>query len=242
MDHSIDIAVADGSFAALVVRPDHVRPGPAPVVVVLQEIFGVNPGIRSIAHELAGHGFIAVCPDLFWRSERGLSMDESNPKHQERGFALYGAYDFDQGVADVVATIAAARVLDGASGKVGVMGFCLGGLLTFLTAATGAADAAVAYYGGGTERFLERAGGLHTPLLMHLAEEDEYIGKDAQAAIRAAVADRSGVTVHGYPGQSHAFARPGGAHFDQASADLANGRTLAFLQTVLSNLRKANHR
>lgn len=232
MDHTIDIAVADGSFAALVVRPGRAHES-APVVVVLQEIFGVNPGIRSIAHEMAAHGFIAVCPDLFWRSERGLSMHEGDPAHQERGFALYRAYDFEQGVADVGATIAAARVLDGASGRVGVMGYCLGGLLTYLSATTGAADAAVAYYGGGTERFLERAGRVDTPLLMHLGEEDEYIDKPAQAAIRAALEGRPGVTIHGYPGQWHAFARPGGAHFDRAAADLANGRTLAFLKAHL---------
>jgi len=233
MDTTIDIVVADGSFAAHVARP---QPGPvagAPVVVVLQEIFGVNAGIRSIAHEMAAHGFIAVCPDLFWRRERGLSMHEGDPAHQEHGFALYRAYDFDQGVGDVAATIAAARALDGASGRVGVMGYCLGGLLAFLTAASSAADAAVAYYGSGTERFLERAGQVDTPLLMHLGEQDEYIDSAAQAAIRAALADRPQVTIHGYPGQWHAFARPGGAHFDRAAADLANSRTLAFLETHL---------
>lgn len=237
MDPTIDIAVADGSFAAYFARPGAgLAHEPAPVVVVLQEIFGVNPGIRSIARELAGEGFIALCPDLFWRSEPGLSMNEADPAHQERGFALYRAYDFDQGVGDVVAAIAAARTLEGASGKVGVMGYCLGGLLTFLAAASGAgaaADAAVAYYGGGTERFLERAARIDAPLLMHLAEEDEYIDKPAQAAIRAALAASANVTVHGYPGQSHAFARPGGAHFDRAAADLAWRRTLDFLRLHL---------
>lgn len=68
---------------------------------------------------------------------------------------------------------------------------------------------------------------------MHLAEDDEYIDRPAQAAIRAALEDRPGVTIHGYPGQSHAFARPGGAHFDRASAELANARTLAFLRKHL---------
>ena len=235
MDHTIEIAVAEGSFGAHIVRPGAAGE-PAPVVVVLQEIFGVNPGIRSIAREMAGHGFIALCPDLFWRSQPGLSMNEADPGHQERGFALYLAYDFDQGVGDVLAAIAAARTLEGASGKVGVMGYCLGGLLTFLAAASGAgaaADAAVAYYGGGTERFLERAARIDAPLLMHLAEEDEYIDNPAQAAIRAALAASANVTVHGYPGQSHAFARPGGAHFDRAAADLAWRRTLDFLRLHL---------
>lgn len=113
MVHSVDIAVADGSFAARVARSvAHASREPAPVVVVLQEIFGVNPGIRSIAREMAGHGFIALCPDLFWRSQPGLSIDEANPDHQERGFALYRGDDVDQGVSDAVAALANRRTLD----------------------------------------------------------------------------------------------------------------------------------
>lgn len=231
MNSTIDIATADGSFSAYVARPEK---GIAPAIVIIQEIFGVNEGIRSIAAEMAREGFLAICPDLFWRSERNLSMSESNPAHQDRGFALYRAYDFDQGVGDIAATIAAARQLPQCSGKVGVMGYCLGGLLTFLTAATGAADAAVAYYGGGTDRFLDRAPGIRTPLLMHLAGDDEYIGLDAQAAIREAVASRPEVQVHLYPGRQHAFARPGGAHYDHEAAELANSRTRAFLRQHLA--------
>nr|WP_307728981.1 dienelactone hydrolase family protein [Massilia sp. IC2-477] len=230
VNSTIDIAVADGSFSAYVARPAQ---DIAPAVVIIQEIFGVNEGIRSIAADMAEQGFIAVCPDLFWRSERNLSMSESNPSHQERGFALYRAYDFDQGVGDIAATIAAARQLPQCSGKVGVMGYCLGGLLTFLTAATGTADAAVAYYGGGTDRFLDRAPGIKTPLLMHLAGDDEYIGPDAQAAIRQAVANRPEVQVHLYPGRQHAFARPGGVHYDREAAELANGRTREFMRRHL---------
>ena len=240
MNPTIDIAVADGSFSAYLARPSSsAATGPAdgrgrPALIVLQEIFGVNAGIRSIAAEMAAQGFIVLCPDLFWRSERGLDMRESDPAHQERGFALYRAYDLESGVRDIAATAAAARALPGCSGKVGVMGYCLGGLLTFLAATEGGiADAAVAYYGGGTERFLARAPAVAAPLLMHLAEDDEYIGKQAQAAIHAALDGRAGVTIHAYPGQSHAFARPGGAHYDAASALLANHRTLAFLRQHL---------
>lgn len=238
MNTNIDIAVADGSFSAYLASPgprsSAADGGRRPALIVLQEIFGVNAGIRGIAAEMAAHGFIVLCPDLFWRSERGLDMRESDPAHQERGFALYRAYDFESGVRDIAATAAAARALPGCSGKVGVMGYCLGGLLAFLAATEGRiADAAVAYYGGGTERFLARAPGLATPLLMHLAEDDEYIGSEAQAAIHAALDWRAGVTIHAYPGQSHAFARPGGAHYDAASALLANHRTLAFLRQHL---------
>ncbi|MBB3225164.1 dienelactone hydrolase family protein [Pseudoduganella umbonata] len=227
---TVQVAVQDGVFDCLLVRP--AAPGPAPVIAVLQEIFGVNPGIRSIAAHYAEAGYLALCPDLFWRSERHLSMSETDPAHAERGFALYNAYDFDRGVDDIAAAIALARTLPGSSGKVGVTGYCLGGLLTFLAARTDG-DAFAAYYGGGTERFVDRAAGIRAPLLYHLAEEDEYIGRDAQLAIRAALAAVPSATVHSYPGCNHAFARPGGSHYDAASATLANDRTDRFFAQTL---------
>lgn len=230
MNNTIDIKTADGSFGAYVASPAR---QPAPAVIIIQEIFGVNAGIRSIAHEMAAQGFLAVCPDLFWRSQRNLSMSESNPADQERGFELYRNYNFDRGVGDIAATAEALRRMPGCSGKVGVMGYCLGGLLTYLSAAAGFPDAAVAYYGGGTDRYLDRAGQVRTPLLMHLAGDDEYIGFDAQLAIHAALDEQPGVSVHTYPGRQHAFARPGGAHYDAEAALLANGRTVDFLRAHL---------
>jgi carboxymethylenebutenolidase len=231
MSEQLQVSVPDGSFACYVARP--AGPGPYPVIVVLQEIFGVNAGIRSIATGYAAKGYIAVCPDLFWRSEPGLSMSEDDEGAMDKGFKLYNAYDFEQGVDDIAATVAACRTLPGASGKVGVTGYCLGGLLTFLTAARIDADAFVAYYGGGTERFIDRAPKISAPLLYHLAGADEYIGPEAQAAIRAALTQKN-VEVHVYPGCNHAFARPGGNHYDAAAATLANERTDAFLRKHLS--------
>lgn len=231
MSEKLTIEVADGAFSCYVARPS--TPGPHPVIVVLQEIFGVNAGIRTIAENYAAKGYIAVAPDLFWRSEPGLSMSEDREGDWAKGFAIYSAYDFTKGPQDIAATVARARTLDGASGKVGVTGYCLGGLLTFLTAARARADAYVAYYGGGTENYVAEAAGIQDPLLYHLAEEDKYIGKDAQVAIRAALAPLPGVEVHSYPGCNHAFARPGGAHYDGPSATLANGRTDDFFARYL---------
>jgi carboxymethylenebutenolidase len=231
MSEQLSITVEDGSFSCYVARP--ATPGPHPVIVVLQEIFGVNAGIRTIAENYAAKGYIAVAPDLFWRAEPGLSMSEDREGDWERGFAIYSAYDFDKGPRDIAATVARARTLDGASGKVGVTGYCLGGLLTYLTAARSRADAYVAYYGGATENYVGEATGVVDPLLYHLAEEDEYIGKEAQVAIRAALAGRPGVEVYSYPGCNHAFARPGGNHYNGPAATLANERTDAFLKRYL---------
>jgi carboxymethylenebutenolidase len=131
-------------------------------------------------------------------------------------------------VEDIAATVAAARKLDGATGKVGVTGYCLGGLLTFLSAARTDADAFVAYYGGGTDNFVAEAAKIKAPLLYHLAGADEYISPEAQAKIRAAVDSVPNGEVHTYAGRNHAFARPNGAHYDATDATLANGRTDAF--------------
>ncbi|MDF2692282.1 MAG: carboxymethylenebutenolidase [Labilithrix sp.] len=231
MNERLTIRTADGSFNCYVARP---KATTAPVVVVIQEIFGVNAGIRSIADAYAAKGYIAVCPDLFWRAEPGLDMSESSEGDSTKGFALYSAYDFDKGVQDIAATVAAARSMPGASGKVGVTGYCLGGLLTFLTAARADADVFVVYYGGGTEKYAAEGVSIKRPLLMHLAGDDEYIGKDAQAIIRAALQDNPHIELHTYAGRNHAFARPGGNHYDTADATLANGRTDAFFERHLT--------
>jgi carboxymethylenebutenolidase len=232
MSETLTIDTPDGAFQALVVRPK-TEPAPAPVVVVIQEIFGVNDGIRQIAGELADQGYIAVCPDMFWRFEPGLSMSENSEANWAKAIDFYTRYDFDKGVTDVLATIAKARTLAGATGKVGVTGYCLGGLMTFRAMAAGDADVGVAYYGGGTERYVAEGVRIAKPLLMHLAGDDEYIGPKAQATIHAALDDNPLVEIHTYPGRNHAFARPGGDHYDDADAKLANDRTAAFFKQYL---------
>ena len=230
MGQSLRIFGPDGSFTAYLSRPAVPR---APAVVVLQEIFGVNADLRATCDELAAQGFLALAPELFWRDAPGLDLSDASDSDWKRGIALYTAYDFDRGVCDVAAAIAAARDLAGANGKAGVMGFCLGGLMAFLAATRIDVDAAVAYYGGQTEKYVDETTALRAPLLMHLAGEDEYMTPDAQAWIRASLAGRPHVQIHGYPGCAHAFARHGGAHYEAAAAALANARTFAFLHTQL---------
>lgn len=226
----MQIDFPDGSFAAYVARAGA---QPAPVVVVLQEIFGVNRDIRATCDELAARGFIAVAPDLFWRDAPGLDLNSWSDADWKRGFELYNSFDLDRGIRDVEAVIAAARGIDGASGRVGVMGFCLGGLMSYLAAARTDVDAAVVYYGGGTDQHLGEADKVAGPLLMHFGKDDEFISRDAQGAIKAALGGKPNVEIHFYPGCSHAFARHTGAHYDAAAAAAANARTYAFLDTHL---------
>jgi len=231
MSGQIQVQTTDGSFACHVARP--ATPGPHPVVVIIQEIFGVNEGIRSIAAGYAERGYIAVCPDLFWRTEPNVFLSEAVEGDWEKAFALYNAYDRDKGVQDIALVIQQARTLQDANGKVGVTGYCLGGLMTYLAAARLDADAFAAYYGGGTDAFLGEAANIRAPLLYHLAEADEFIGPDAQANIRAAFAGKDNIELFSYPGCNHAFARPGGNHYDDAAAQLANSRTEAFFARTL---------
>ena len=231
MHKDIKIDTPDGTFTAYVAVP---ATTPAPVVVVIQEIFGVTAGIRQIADELAQQGFLAVCPDLFWRLEPGVQLSEHSEDDWKKALGLYTRFNLDTGVKDIAATIATARQLPEATEKAGVMGFCLGGLMSFLTAARVEVDAAVEYYGGRTEEFVSEGTNIKHPLLMHLAGEDEFMNKEAQAKISQVLAPNGNVEIHTYAGRNHAFARPKGHHFHAADAATANARTAAFFKRHLA--------
>jgi carboxymethylenebutenolidase len=229
-DH-LTIKGQDGAFGAYISRPKTL---PAPAVVVLQELFGVNADIRKTCDELTEQGFLAVAPDLFWRQEPGVDLTVTSEADWQHGLRLYQAYDRDAGVTDIKDTVSAVAKLPGCTGKVAVLGYCLGALMVFLTAVRfDGVNAAVAYHGGDTEKYLGEVDRLHAPMLMHLAEEDEFISKPAQAAIKAALAKKPNATVYGYPGQNHAFSRHGGAHYNAEAAALAHERTYAFLNRLL---------
>jgi carboxymethylenebutenolidase len=224
------ITTPDGTFAAYVARPSR---SPAPAVVVIQEIFGVNQVMRDVTDALASEGFLAICPDLFWRIEPGIDITDHSEAEWKRAFELFNAFDVDKGVEDIAATIDQIRADPGCSGKVGAVGFCLGGLLAFLTATRTDANASVAYYGVGIEGRVAEAEKLANPLLMHIAEEDQFVPKAAQEVILKALKDHPQIEIHTYPGRDHAFARAGGDHYNAADAKLAGGRTLAFFKKNL---------
>lgn len=230
MNERITINTPDGSFGAYVAKP---ATTPAPAVVVIQEIFGINADLRETCDRLAEQGFIAICPDLFWRLQPGVELTDKSEDEWKQAMAFYKAFDVDKGVEDVGATLQVARSFAGASGKVGVVGFCLGGLLTFLTAARKGPDAAAAYYGGGTDQHLDEMASVSCPMIMHLGEADEYIAPEARGKIVKAAEAQPNVSVYTYPGQNHAFARNGGVHYDAAAAALANQRTYDFFKKSL---------
>ncbi len=204
MSQSITIQTPDGGFQAYVARPDAAI---APVVLVLHEVFGVNDDMRLTCDELAAKGFLAVAPDLFWRQEPGVDLNAWSEEEWRKGLALYLAYDRDQGVKDILAAVAAARTLPGASGKVAVMGFCLGGLMAFLTAARGEVDAVVAYHGGDTEKYLDEAAAVSALAADASGRGGRVHQQGRPGADRAAFAASPNATINSYPDRNHAFAR-----------------------------------
>ncbi len=154
MSESMTITTHDGAFRAYVARPAQAS---APAIVMLQEIFGVNDVMRTICDDLAGQGYLAICPDLFWRIEPGVDITDQSQAEWDKAFALYNAFNVDAGIQDITATIDLIRADAGCNGKVGAVGFCLGGLLAFLTATRTDSDASVGYYGVGIQNFTAEA-------------------------------------------------------------------------------------
>jgi carboxymethylenebutenolidase len=228
---TVTITAADGGrFNAYLARP---ASGSGPGVLVIQEIFGVNAVMRQICDDLAAQGYVALCPDLFWRQEPGVDITDKSKAEWDKAFALFNGFNETAGVEDLIASLASLRDLPECTGRAGALGYCLGGRLAFLMATRSDADCAVSYYGVGIDKLLGEAAAITRPLLLHIAEKDQFVPPDAQAQIRSRMASLPTVTVHAYAGLDHAFARKGGDHFDAAGATLANDRTAAFLKTHL---------
>jgi carboxymethylenebutenolidase len=221
----IQVPTLDGSaaFDAYLAEPEGMSRG---AVVVIQEIFGVNAGIRRKCDQLAAAGYLALAPDLFWRIEPGIQLDPDVEPEFKRALALMGQFDQAQGVADIEATIRAARERSG--GKIGVVGYCLGGRLAFMTACRTDVDASVGFYAVGLDNLLAERHAIANPVLLHVAEEDHFVDKAAQAALHAGLDDHPRVTIHDYPGVDHGFASEFGSRRSDAAARLAEERTAAF--------------
>lgn len=219
-----------GAFQAYVATPAAAKAG---AVVVIQEIFGVNASLRATCDQMAEMGFLAVCPDLFWRLEPGVDISDKTDTEWQKAFSLMQAFDQDKGVEDLKATVSIARSLPGANGRVGTIGFCLGGRLALMMAERSDADVTVSYYGVGIDGLMGDIGKVRAPLLLHIAEQDEYVPAEARTKILAGVEGRNGIAAHVYPGAHHAFARVGGVHYDARAATIANGRSAELLASVL---------
>lgn len=207
--------------------------GRGPGLIVLQEIFGVNANMRSVCDWFAARGFVALCPDLFWRMEPNLQLEPQ--RDFERALALLNHLDEPKAIDDAAAAMAHLRSHPACTGRVGAVGYCLGGRLAYLLAARHKPDAAVGYYGVMIEKALNEASSIACPLMLHIAGLDKYCPPPAREQIIAALPDAA---IYVYPNSDHAFARKAGMHYDPAAAELADLRTIEFfLRTLLIQQR-----
>lgn len=227
---TITLKASDGSFSGYLAKP---ASGRGPGVIVIQEIFGVNGFVREVADGWAKAGYFALAPDLFWRIERNVDITPNSEAAWKKAFDLFGKFKVDTGVSDIQAAIDALRQTAGSTGKVGAVGYCLGGLLAYLTAARTSADAAVGFYGVSIDQRLDEAKTIKKPLMLHIAAKDGFVPKEAQDKITAGLSTHPQITLHVYANEDHAFARTGGEHYSKAAADLANGRTSEFFKRHL---------
>lgn len=220
-----------GQFSAYLATPSS---GHGAGILVIQEIFGVNRVMRRITDDLAAQGYFALCPDLFWRQQPGIQLTDQTDAEWARAFELFKGFNEASGIEDLKVALTYLRGLKGATGKVGSVGYCLGGRLVYLMAARSDADCNVSFYGVGIENNLDEAKGIRRPTILHIAENDSYVPPDAQDKIKRALKNHAHVTIHTYPGMEHAFARVGGKHYDKGAADLANARSRDFFRQHLA--------
>ena len=236
MEHAmkeIKLKAADGSgeFSAFVWSPKNKEKAGA--VLLIQEIFGVNDALRETGASLAAQGFIAIAPDLFWRQQPGVNISDKTDAEWQQAFGLVQNFDQDKGIEDLKTTLAAARKLPGCNGNVATMGFCLGGRLAVMMAKRADADANISYYGVMLDNLAGEFDNISAPLMLHIAEKDEFVPPDVQEKVLDALEDNEWVDAFIYPDVMHAFARPGGVHYDARAATIANGRTTELLAEIL---------
>ena len=219
----------DGAFDCYLARP---AGPPTAAIVVIQEIFGVNAGIRRKCDRLAEAGYLALAPDLFWRLEPGVELDPDIEGEFNAALELMGRFDQDLGVRDIEATIRFARNSEGCR-KVGAVGYCLGGRLAYMTAARTDADASVGYYAVGIDNLLREKHAIANPLLLHIPTADGFVPPEVQAQMHQGLDDHPKVTLHDYEGLDHGFATEMGKRRDDAGAELADRRTMDFFAAHL---------
>ena len=224
----IDIAAGDGAkFRGYLAVP---ASGKGPGIVLCQEIFGINAYVREVADYYAEEGYVVLAPDLFWRLDKDVDLGYSEADWK-KAFDYFQRFNVDKGVEDITAAVKTLRARPEVAGKIGALGFCLGGKLAYLAAARSGVDVAVGYYGVGIEGSLNEPP--KCPTVLHFAEKDKFVPPEAVQKIKDALKDRHDVEVYVYPGQDHAFARTGGDHYDKPSALMAHHRSIAAFRRVM---------
>jgi carboxymethylenebutenolidase len=226
----IEIKAADGGkFRGYLAVP---KSGKGPGIVLCQEIFGINAYIREVADYYAEEGYVVLAPDLFWRLEKDVELGYTEADFK-RAFDFFQRFDTDKGMEDITAAVNTLRARPEVAGKVGALGFCLGGRLAYLAAARSGVDCAVGYYGVTIDQYLGEAAKIKVPVVLHFASEDKYAPPETVEKIRAGLKNNAGVEIYVYQGVDHAFARTGGMHYDRPSHMMAHSRSIALFRKVM---------
>lgn len=226
----IEALEQEGGFAAWQARPEG-EIGAA--IIVVQEIFGVNPGIRGKAEDWAGKGYLAIAPDMFWRFAPRYEVNPEIPDQLEDAMRIRTRFDLDLSARDIEATIRHARSLG--ARKIGVVGFCAGGSVAYLAATRTDVDASVGYYGRQIADHLNEAHSIARPLLLHYGMDDPSIPADLRGRIKAALGANPRVAIHEYEGAGHGFAAASGKRRNEAAAVLADRLTGEFFSAHLAD-------
>ncbi|HEX7876331.1 MAG TPA: dienelactone hydrolase family protein [Sphingobium sp.] len=219
----------DAQFDAYVAQP---AGAPKAAIIVIQEVFGVNEGIRRKCDSWAEKGYLALAPDLFWRDTPHVELDADVPEQFQQAIGHMQKMDQDQAISDIEATIKAARAQTG-GGKVGLVGYCLGGRLAFMAACRTDGDAFVGYYGVGVDNLLGEQHAIGKPVLLHIPTADGFVPADVQQKMHDGLQDNRHVTLHDYDGLDHGFAAEMGARRQEEAAQLADQRTADFFAAHL---------
>ena len=221
-----------GEFSGYLALPES---GRGPGLVVVQEIFGLTDYIRGAADRLAGLGYVALAPDLYWRLEPAVDLDERKEGALEKAFGFMQRLDFAKAAEDGAAALQHLRKLpEVVDGRAGILGFCLGGGIAYFVAANSDPDTTVSYYGSAVPDAVGLAPQVTCPILFQFGGADAYIPAEKQQAIRAAFAGHANAEFHVHEGAGHAFDNHNAAmfHHERAAAD-AWKQTEEFLARTL---------
>jgi carboxymethylenebutenolidase len=220
----VQVAAGNGQqFDAYLALPPA---GSGPGIVLFQEIFGVNSHIQGVAEQYAQDGFVVLAPDIFWRQQKRVELGYEGAE-RDRAIEMMKACKPDELQADIRSSVAALRARGEVQGKVGAIGYCMGGRMAYFAAAITDVDAAVAYYGGGIHDNLQVAPQVQCPIQFHYASEDAAIPLAAVDKVREAMAGKD-AEVHIYDGATHGFNCWDRASYNPKAASVAHGRSLVF--------------
>lgn len=220
----------EATFGAYIARPSGTAKA---AIIVIQEIFGVNEGIRRMCDRWASKGYLALAPDLFWRQKPHIELDADVPEDFQAAVGHMQKLDQDLAIQDIEATIKAARAELGGEGKVGLVGYCLGGRLAFMAACRTDGDAFVGYYGVGIDNLLSEQHAIGKPVMLHVPTADGFVPPEVQKKMHDGLKDNRHVTLHDYEGLDHGFAAETGARRREEAAQLADQRTTDFFAANL---------